>query len=450
MESVVTTAATAGATGGDITISAQGLVDLHASDITASVAGGMGTGGDIILTAPTLRMAGGTIRATTAGAGAGGTIRVEVGQFTLTAGAQIDSSTTGTGAGGAIRVTAREVAAITGRGPDGMPSGLLSRAVGTGNAGEVVLTASTVTLDSGAIQVTTAGAGRGGDISLQARTVQLTEGALISAASTGSGDAGRVTITANDTLRSAHSAITTAANEGQGGALTLTAATAIDLSATDISATVTGGHQPGGDIVLTTLALTLTGGRITAETHAAGNAGNIILNVGSVVAQEATLTSSSTGTATGNAGTVTIRGPDGTGTAAHAVTLTGSALRTTAEGTGAGGAITVAASEALRLEQTILSATVNNDADLPGGPRGDITLTTPVLIIVGGNLAAETTGTRNAGNIALQVGRLTATEQTQLTSSSTGQATGAAGTITLHGLGGPGTVASSGHSQTAH
>jgi hypothetical protein len=106
---------------------------------------------------------------------------------------------------------------------------------------------------------------------------------------------------------------------------------------------------------------------------------------------------------------VTIQGLGGAGTLTRTVALTGSALQTTAEGTGAGGAITVAASDGLQLDHTTLSATVSNGVELPGGPRGDVTLTAPMLIIRGGRLAAETTGTRQAGAITLNVGQLTAT-----------------------------------------
>jgi large exoprotein involved in heme utilization and adhesion len=70
-----------------------------------------------------------------------------------------------------------------------------------------------------------------------------------------------------------------------------------------------------------------------------------------------------------------------------------------------------------------------------------VTLTAPTLVIRGGRLAAETTGTRQAGAITLNAGSLTVIEQAQVTSSSTGAATGAAGIVTIQGLAGTGTAA---------
>jgi large exoprotein involved in heme utilization and adhesion len=241
-------------------------------------------------------------------------------------------------------------------------------------------------------------------------------------------------------FQSTRSAVTTTAQEGKGGLITLSAAGTIDLTATDISATVGGGRQPGGSLTLTTPTLTITGGSLAAETRGAGPAGNIALHVGTLAAQETTLTSSSTETATGDAGTVTIQGLGGPGTAASRVTLRQSTLRTAADGTGAGGAVTVAASEALTLDHATLSATVHDGLDTSGGLRGDLTLRAPVLTLLGPRIEAETTGTRRAGDITLNVGSLMAQGAT-LTSSSTGAATGDAGTVRIQGPGGIGTTA---------
>src|SRR5437762_10925347 len=45
-------------------------------------------------------------------------------------------------------------------------------------------------------------------------------------------------------------------------------------------------------------------------------------------------------------------------------------------------------------------------AKLLGGSRGDLTLRTPVLTLLGTRVEAETTGTRRAGDITLNVGCL--------------------------------------------
>jgi hypothetical protein len=221
-----------------------------------------------------------------------------------------------------------------------------------------------------------------------------------------------------------------------GGTITIEADTAMSLTTTDIAATVTGGRQPGGNIALTTPTLTVHGGRIEAETQGTGRAGDITLAVSNMVAQGTTLSSSSADLASGDAGTVTIRGMAGTGTTATTVHFTDSTLRTRAEATGAGGAITVAAGESLTLKNTTLSATVHNGADTPGGTRGDVTLQAPLLTLIAAHLEAETTGSRSAGDIRLEAATVVA-QKTEITSSSTATAAGNAGTITIQGLDGP-------------
>jgi filamentous hemagglutinin family protein len=434
-----------------------------------SAALGGGGAGSIILRAPTVRLTdGGMISVKTRGEGQGGEIVLKTGQLSLSGGARIDSSTQGTQPGGRVTVTAWDTVTILGQG-----SGLFSETAGGGEAGRIRLRAPRVHLaDGGSISTmtsedsragdivvragtlrlmdggridsssvgTTVTSGSGGDIALTARTVQLADGALISVAAAGPGNAGHITIPARETVQSTNSALTTTANAGRGGTITIRANRAMSLTATDISATVTGGSQPGGSITLTTPALTVRGGQVAAETQGNGRAGNITLAVGTLTAQGATLSSSSAEAAIGDAGTVTIHGVAGAGTPATTVRLTDSTLQTRAEGTGAGGAITIAASESLTLQNTTLSATVNNGADTPGKSRADMTLRAPTLTLLGAHLEAETTGTRSAGSILLAAETVVA-QETAITSSSTGTAAGNAGTITIRGLRGPATVA---------
>jgi filamentous hemagglutinin family protein len=423
---------------------------------------GIGDAGRIAISTPRLSLAdGGRIGADTGGDGRGGDVTVQVGTVTLSGGAQINSRSgieagntrrVGTGPGGTVAVTATDIVTVAGQG-----SGIATTTAGQGAGGDMTLQARAITLSDGAILTAeTRGTGTAGTITLNVENLVAMEQATITSSSTGTatGNAGTVTIRGLDGTGTAASTVTftgstlqtTAEGTGAGGAITVVAGEALRLDHATLSATVNNGlDRPGGprgDVTLTAPSLTMVGGSLAAETTGTRKAGNIALQVGSLTAtDQAQITSSSTGQAPGAAGTVTIRGPDGSGTAVRTVTLTESTLRTTAEGTGAGGAITVAASESLRLDHTTLSATVNNGTDTPGGARGDITLTTPILTVTGGGLTAETTGTRSAGDITLNLGSLLAQEAT-LSSSSTGSATGNAGTVTIQGLGGPGTVAS--------
>jgi large exoprotein involved in heme utilization and adhesion len=205
---------------------------------------------------------------------------------------------------------------------------------------------------------------------------------------------------------------------------------------------VTRSDQDAGTIAISAPAIDIKdGGQILANTFGAGRAGEIVIEAGSLsLTGGARIDSSSTRNASGGAGSVTIRGLDGQGIATNIVRLTNSEVNTAAEGTGAGGSITMAA-ETIALTDTTLSATVNDGMDMPGGQRGDITLTTPMLTMTGGSITAETTGSRSAGNITLNVEDLSASSQARLSSSSTEEATGDAGSLTIQGQGGIGTSA---------
>jgi filamentous hemagglutinin family protein len=139
----------------------------------------LGNGGRISITTPRLIMAEGSrLAVDTGGDGRGGDIHVQVGALSVASGAQITSSSgftqrlvfhVGTGQGGDITIAAEDVVSIAGQN-----SGLFSE---------------------------TNGSGRGGDLTLHGRELQLTEGARISATSSGTGDAGRLTLTATERFR---------------------------------------------------------------------------------------------------------------------------------------------------------------------------------------------------------------------------------------------------------
>lgn len=411
--------------GGGVTVTATETITIAGVDSAGiehsgifSETGGPGAAGQVMVTAPRVQLAEqGRISTSTGGDGRAGDIVLQVGHLDLESGAQLSSASgilvgdqrfVGAGAGGTVQVTAMETVRITGP-----------------NSG---------------LSTTTLGSGQGGDILVQAAQVQLTDGATITAQGRGAGDAGRVALTASGVVQSAHSAITTTATTGAGGVMQVTASTAIALVETELSATVTEGSRPGGNVSLTTPVLMLTGGRLAAETQGAGNAGNITLNVERLTVQGATLTSSSTATATGDAGSITLQGLAGPGTRPSQGLLAQSTLHTTAAHTGAGGAITLTTGGGLTLDHTTVSATVQDGRDRAGGPRGDVTITTPQLTLRDSRVTAETTGGRSAGDITLNVGSLLAQNAT-VSSSSTGVAFGNAGTVTLQGPGGPGTLA---------
>ena len=267
---------------------------------------------------------------------------------------------------------------------------ILSDTLGEGQGGHITLRAKALTIDQETlIRSNTFGAGSGGHITLAVETLVLMGDAVISSTSprnTAAGASGNITIHGRD---------------GQG-----TAARSVTIRDSTLSTEVAG-QGDGGTITITANAVDLHSANLTAATTGAGTAGNITLNVSDLRAMQRTaITSNSAATATGDAGHVTIQGLSEADAAAK-VTLTDSVLRTSTDGSGAGGTIIIMA-DTVDLSNTALTAT--------------------------------TRGAGNAGDITLNVAHLSATQQSTITTSS-GRDTGISGSVTIQGLQGDGSMA---------
>jgi filamentous hemagglutinin family protein len=326
------------------------------------------------------------------------------------------------------------------------------------DAGGLVITTPTLSMNQGLITTSTSDVGKAGDVTFNVRALTLENGSRVESSTVGSGSAGSITVQGFDgtagsradsvrirgqsglftetgkvgtleipeaegaggnikvvtntftledgaSISAASSSISPLA---KGGSITVdanlaTVRTGAFITAESIRTTEEGGAAPGGDVGITAQALTLDHGSISAATAGSGGGGSITVNVGTFMAQgNSQITSSSTETATGAAGSVTIQG---LASPADAVTLTNSSLRTSADSTGRGGSITVDATN-LTLNGATISASVKdvNTDDGTDGPTsgiGNIALTSSTMHMTGGTVTAETSGTRNAGTITL-------------------------------------------------
>jgi filamentous hemagglutinin family protein len=287
--------------GGDLTVAASSAISIAGRDSEGNPSGlfsqteASGNAGRLFVSAPTLSIDDGIIRSNTLGGGNAGSIDVRVERLTLTGGAQIFSGTgifqlidgvptvngiEGPGHGGDLTVVATESILISGRGREGLRSGIFSTAQ--------------------------FGTGAGGDLHIQANSIELRDGGTISANSTSDGAAGTLRLQVGETFRSENGRVTTAAERAGGGAIALTAGRLVQLMDSEITTTVHGGVKDAGNITLDPQFVILENSEILARADA-GRGGNIRIGAGVFLADPTSSVDASA--SRGINGTVDIRAP---------------------------------------------------------------------------------------------------------------------------------------------
>ena len=351
----------AGDGGGDIAIAAKDI-SLDSASITAGIYSNLDSpnaqAGDLIInatdniTVDNSRVANEVNLETVGNAG---DIFINAGSFQVLNGSQIGSPTFGKGDGGNVTVRASNIE-LAGTSSDGLlNSGLFTTVTGS------------------------QAQGNGGNLTISTDSLSLSDRAEISASTSGEGDSGNLSITANNSI------------------------------SLDASSYITNSVQ---------------------DANAVGNAGKININTGSLSATKGSQINSFT-RGQGNAGDITIQATD-------AVTFDGvgngdySGLTSSveADGEGNGGNINITASSLSLSSAGFLEAGVREALDsdsLPGGQGkgGNVEINVDdTLIIANGGYISATLGTGaigNAGNIDIQAGNLIIRDGGQITSSTLGQ-----------------------------
>ena len=312
----------------------------------------------------------GRISSSTIGDGRAGDLMLHVGRLRLAGGAQIASASgnntgaVGSGQGGEVTITADETIAISGR-----SSTISSNTFGSGDAGNISLTASTLRMDNegtieaggaggragdiriGAANITltggasintsttgagpggnvivtaadllsisgqdangvgsgiasgTLGSGVGGNIVLQAQRLELNHGGLISVLSLGAGDAGNIVLQAGKTFRSRHGIVSAEAEQADGGNIQLTVGSRVELRNSQITATVGTGVGKGGNITIDPQFVVMQGSQVRADAFG-GPGGNVRIVAGVFLADPESRVSASS--ALGINGVVNIQAP---------------------------------------------------------------------------------------------------------------------------------------------
>lgn len=312
------------------------------------------------------------------GTGAAGNITVTAAEVTLTGGV-IAASTIGNGGAGNVTVTGERLT-LTGGGGIASSSGFVdptSGAVigGTGAVGMVAVTAkSHVSVTGGSAISASTVHGPGGQVTLTAPTLTLDNGGNIQAQTIGDGAAGSITIAA------------TQLTIGSGAGISSTSGL-FDLP----TRTLLAGTGAAGNVTVTATDVTLNGGRITASTLTDGRAGSII-----VAGERLTLT-----------------GGASLGSASGLLDAANPSDPLVVAGTGAAGDVVVKATSAVTVaDNSVISASTVT------GPGGQVSITTPMLALETGAISASTIGDGAAGNVVLDIERLTLAAGAQINSTS--------------------------------
>jgi filamentous hemagglutinin family protein len=371
-----------------------------------------GDAGNINVDAGSVTIGGtGQVSSTTSGSGSAGNVAVTADTITITDGI-IDSSTFGSGSGGNVVVTAIEALEIHGDVGAGIRADSLPWSA-TGDAGTITVNAGHIVLDGAAeVSSSTYGAGQGGDIAVSADSIALTSGGAIASFSDGSGDAGNIVINATGGLSIAGFSEINTTSYGTDGIVIGIVDDTDRTSAT--AADVGDGGGDAGQITINAGSVALSDGALILSQGLGRTGGNIALHVtGALEIHGNTNPLTPTGISADTSDYYLRPGGDaGTITIdASSVTIDGfGQIESNTYGTGNGGDVTVNAVGAVVI-------TGHPDADFSTGIAAN------TYSITGGN----------AGEVTVNAGSIMIADSGQIATSTSGAGNG--GNVLVHATG---------------
>ncbi|MEO0987348.1 MAG: filamentous hemagglutinin N-terminal domain-containing protein [Cyanobacteria bacterium J06639_14] len=320
----------------------------------------------------------------------------------LAEGAEVSASTTSSGNGGDLVISAPNTIDISG------PGRLAVETSGSGDAGDIDVTAQRATLSGGVtLSASTTGSGTAGDITFNITDDLTIDGSNVTSNTESEGNAGAIFVeTERFRLRNGGSISAATSGAGEGGGITITAATEVLLGE---------GVQDSAPI-------------ISVEASEAGKPGDITINTPNFVLSE---TAEITATATDEAsnieegGSITLN--------ADQMNLAGTVgIFAETQGTAPGGVLTLQPYQTPNLNLTLAAGAEVSASTTGSGRGGDLAITAPNTITVSGPglLAVETSGSGPGGNIELTSQNLNIFNGTIFSAATTGP--GAAGDITFN------------------
>ncbi|WP_148278122.1 S-layer family protein [Desulfobacula toluolica] len=252
--------------GGTITIAASEAINVSGKSRINISSEGTGDGGSLFITVPNLSLNDSWIDGATDGEGKGGDITIDVGSLDITNGGDIFSDAWDIGNGGTITIAANEVITISGE-----ESEISVFTYDRGDGGNILITTPDLDLDGCWIWGTTAGEGKGGNITIDVGSLNLTSGANIASNAFNVGNAGKITMSASDTITfSGNSSVSVSTvGSGDGGQILITTP-ALDLDKSSIKGATLAEGKGGSVQVRARKIKLINGSTISAESSSAG------------------------------------------------------------------------------------------------------------------------------------------------------------------------------------
>jgi large exoprotein involved in heme utilization and adhesion len=313
----------------------------------------------------------------TTGAARSGHVTVESNAVSLTDEAVIQTGTLGNdGAGGDVTINAGSVDISGG-------SRISSRSAAE-NAGQVAITANTLTLDNVSIETSTTSDGQGGDVVLNVGSISLSNEAKINSSTSAAGRAGDITMNVGTLSLADGSEISSASigkdaitnpddgtirAPGTAGNVVITASGSFTSDASTIATSSEANH--GGDVSIIAHSVQLSNGTlITANSNAPLEVKETVLINGQLVEQVV---------GDGNAGNISVH-------SGSTFVMTNSSMTTEAS-RASGGQIKIITPEMVRVINGRVSTSVAGSATDTAG--GNITIDPQFVVLQGGQIVAK-------------------------------------------------------------
>jgi filamentous hemagglutinin family protein len=451
---------------GQISVKAEDSIEMTGQSYIVSSTGAGADAGDIGLTAGTLFMDQSYVYNSTDenSTGNAGSVDIEVaGRTTVDNGGEIRSSSRGYGNSGNIQLNAEELF-IYGN------SGIKATSYGYGNAGNIGIHAENILLNGRSnsdlpASISTIAGGETGDaghITITAEnSLQVLNGADISVSTVSQGNAGNVLITANSLLLASDSEQSASiksesvdANSGDAGNIILEINGLLEILDGGSISSMTGSSSNAGQMLISADQINMAGtGYISGSTFGQGNAGTIGLDVTGLLSMEKNSGITNYVTESGNGGSISVTAGQirigeaeitsyasegSTGDAGEiAITsyqsielVNGGVISSWTNGSGNGGTVGIKG-DCLYIDNMASDDPTGICADslLGSGDGGviSIDISGQVEVLNGGYITSITHGQGNAGDITLQAESLILNGQGDLSLISSSAISGSTG-----------------------